>query len=452
MMKSLLILILVGVVVALTSLFFGRSASFQDVEIAKIPGISEDLVSAEGNVFSTVSPFQYNRIQKLIAIDIEVSVKGKKRRLTDIVSVEQLNGLLAELRFLEKNKNLIGAFDASRGFFEGAKNLVTGIMDLVKNPKESFNSLKGAAAEFYKYANSSPDFMSDLKEFASASYEGYAFDLGRENGVDLYLTILPETSEAIYHKTNARLSGMAAFELATAYISWAKVSKVASASKSGKLFGNSALKGGAKLSAFGKRMTKGQNTIKKVAAAKTKILQTSTTAIRSLADPVKLATLTSSRAVNRRINKLMFHMHEARRAGMTPDVFIKMSMADHQIGRVAQEFYHHPDVFSRQTLENFNKLDELGVFKHRKNLKSLKLGKNPVVIEGKYAGQSLDVDHIIPVKHAPELENNFSNLRYLPSAENRSRGAVWDSAAHHHADLFKKHFKWEPNPLELVTN
>lgn len=51
----------------------------------------------------------------------------------------------------------------------------------------------------------------------------------------------------------------------------------------------------------------------------------------------------------------------------------------------------------------------------------MRKGKSPTVRKGRYAGDELSVDHIIPRAVVPELDNVIANLELMPLKMNQSK-------------------------------
>ena len=82
----------------------------------------------------------------------------------------------------------------------------------------------------------------------------------------------------------------------------------------------------------------------------------------------------------------------------------------------------HARVVKEMLLRNFELCQRSAVFTPD-NLARMKLGHSALVTSGTYAGQTYDVDHIIPVHEFPALARELANLIYLPAHLNRSKGA-----------------------------
>ncbi len=139
-------------------------------------------------------------------------------------------------------------------------------------------------------------------------------------------------------------------------------------------------------------------------------------AVASLTNPEKLATLTTKRAANPRVLKCVYWLHEAKTHGRAPEAIIAKAQAktDHQAA--------HAQLVKASLLRNLDIAEKLGCLT-AENLDQMKRGRSPTITRGPYAGKRADVDHIVPVARAPELDKEIANLELLPASLNQSKGA-----------------------------
>lgn len=136
-------------------------------------------------------------------------------------------------------------------------------------------------------------------------------------------------------------------------------------------------------------------------------------AIRSLSDPAKLATL-GKRGANPRVNKLVYWLEMARQKGLGPERAVTFAQL---LNGVTGE----PARLRREALvRNLTIADRLGLLTPD-NLARLRRGNAPTVTRGPYAGETTEVDHIVPVSLAPEIGNELANLELLPKTVNRRK-------------------------------
>jgi hypothetical protein len=136
------------------------------------------------------------------------------------------------------------------------------------------------------------------------------------------------------------------------------------------------------------------------------------TALQSLCDPAKLATLTSDRAANPRVRKIAYWLEVARQQGRDPKTEMDAAMvAVGWGGTLKGELTAAAMVRNRQIAQQLGCLDAEG-------MTLLRSGKAPTVKTGPYAGEKLTVDHIIPRAVAPKLDFVLANLEFMPETLN----------------------------------
>jgi hypothetical protein len=127
-----------------------------------------------------------------------------------------------------------------------------------------------------------------------------------------------------------------------------------------------------------------------------------TLALRSLTDPEMLAFL-DSRSVFQSKRKACYWL--------TKGADIEAAIADTPRGRLAKASIRR----------NVAILRSLGCLTPE-NLEKLKLGRAPLITRGPYAGETAEVDHIVPVAGYPEFAGWFGNLEIMPMSLNGQKG------------------------------
>ncbi len=140
------------------------------------------------------------------------------------------------------------------------------------------------------------------------------------------------------------------------------------------------------------------------------------TALVSLCDPAKIATLTSDRAANPRVRKIAYWLEVARQQGRDPQAEMDAVMeAVGWGGTLKGELTSKAMVRNRIIAERLGCLDEEGMERMRR-------GASPTVKRGPYAGEKLHVDHIIPRSVSPALDLVLANLELMPASLNYRKG------------------------------
>jgi hypothetical protein len=141
------------------------------------------------------------------------------------------------------------------------------------------------------------------------------------------------------------------------------------------------------------------------------------TALASLTDPAKIATLASDRAANPRIRKIAYWLEIGRREGRSPEDEMAATMdAIGWGGTLKGQLTAAAMTRNRTIAERLGCLDEEG-------MEDLRRGRAPVIKRGPYAGEKLTVDHIIPRAVAPTLDKVLANLELMPHSLNIRKGA-----------------------------
>ncbi len=148
------------------------------------------------------------------------------------------------------------------------------------------------------------------------------------------------------------------------------------------------------------------------------------TAIRSLTDPSKIATLKDPRACNDRLLKVIAWLHESQLSGAVPERVVEAAL----VAQPQREFV------KEALLRNLLISSRLGLLGPM-NVAAMKRGKSPIVTVGPYSGDIAEVDHILPVAKFPQFSKCFWNLELMPKSLNRRKG---DSVGQRQLDLLRK--------------
>jgi hypothetical protein len=141
------------------------------------------------------------------------------------------------------------------------------------------------------------------------------------------------------------------------------------------------------------------------------------TALVSLCDPSKIATLTSDRAANPRVRKIAYWLEVGRQSGRDPRAEMDAVMvAVGWGGTLKADLTAAAMVRNRTIAERLGCLDAEGMERMRR-------GASPIVRRGPYAGEKLTVDHIIPRAVTPSLDFVLANLELMPNTLNLRKGA-----------------------------
>jgi 5-methylcytosine-specific restriction endonuclease McrA len=132
-----------------------------------------------------------------------------------------------------------------------------------------------------------------------------------------------------------------------------------------------------------------------------------------LMDPEKLATL-EKRGANPRFNKVVYWLNDAREKWMPPETSITLA----QVLNGTSD--PRASLVKSNLVRNLKIADELGLLT-TENRDRLRRGHAATITRGPYAGESIEIDHIVPVSLAPELGNELANLEMIPKSINRKK-------------------------------
>lgn len=128
------------------------------------------------------------------------------------------------------------------------------------------------------------------------------------------------------------------------------------------------------------------------------------------------------RGGNKRVHLILVSLFEAEQGGDTASDVLKKAFVAGKAHTKNRKRYYDPELAKAQLLKNYQQAQEWNIFDNPENIERMKLGQAPIIQAGKYKGQKVEVDHIIPLALMEELDNNYSNLMYLPKKLNAAKG------------------------------
>ena len=142
-----------------------------------------------------------------------------------------------------------------------------------------------------------------------------------------------------------------------------------------------------------------------------------TLVLSSLVDPAKIDALSGERAANPRLRKIIYWVEVSRRSGADPTAVVLAAQKHGGYSGTARADADRDSVIRNRTiLERLGCLDDSG-------MAALRAGKAPMISRGPYAGDIVEVDHIIPRAVVTELDDRLYNLEFMPSKLNREKSA-----------------------------
>ena len=133
--------------------------------------------------------------------------------------------------------------------------------------------------------------------------------------------------------------------------------------------------------------------------------------------PQKVDTLDGSRAANPRLRKIVYWLEAARRSGQ--DAAAVIDQAQRKAGYAGTA---RAEVEKAALLRNLTILERLGCLTDE-GMAKLRIGNAPTITRGPYAGDIVEVDHILPRAVVPELDCKLYNLEFMPARMNREKSA-----------------------------
>jgi hypothetical protein len=156
------------------------------------------------------------------------------------------------------------------------------------------------------------------------------------------------------------------------------------------------------------------------------------TVLGSLTDPVKIATLKGDRISNSRLNKCQYWMRRGAEAGLDLDKLVTRALNTYNDTKERRALTR------RSLFVNYRRMQVYGCFT-KDNLEQLRHGGAAVITVGRFAGQKLEVDHVVPSALVPALSNEFANLSYQPFRTNRSKSDQVGPSQARAVRIFAKH-------------
>ena len=155
-------------------------------------------------------------------------------------------------------------------------------------------------------------------------------------------------------------------------------------------------------------------------------------AIASLTDPAKLATLSGDRAANQRVLKCVYWLNDARSRGIEPEAVIDRAQALNQSAQQSRA-----PLVEAALLRNLAIAGKLGCLTSE-NLERMRHGRSPVISRGPYVGERAEIDHIVPLAVEPALRHEIANLELLPRTLNRRKGASMGERQRDYLEKFRR--------------
>lgn len=453
--------ILLGGYTGVVNLWFDRF-----VPLSEVAGVSPHTVQQSGSTYTIEEPIPQvaKGLYGFSVTATSPSLAGQSYQFYG--DGQSLNEFVSAIDFVERNKDEQELEALGTGVGQGLVSLVEEpakfVFEVLSDPIGFVYSLGSAASSALNYcgalgsfqANPLQDMDAALRAFLNEHREAVA----EEAGFAYETCLIPQARDRVKCLAIRRIQGQALPQIGAMCVAAASVpsslqkfSKLQKVLRAGKLrtFLASSLRRSSMIE-FAKsaeqqlgRPISLQFSRRRVAeevAHTEKIARAAEATIQNQCDPEKLASLAKYGA-NPRFHRTMNAMHVLDKQGRNLE-----SELDRLLPAEAYpDLFYWPGLTRDHFVSEYSRYHDYGLFDTSENLRLMSRGKAPIICRGLNSGQSIDLDHIIPISEAPELGNVMANLRALPFGENRSRGALIDSNALQAMEKFKA-LGWNPSP------
>jgi len=125
-------------------------------------------------------------------------------------------------------------------------------------------------------------------------------------------------------------------------------------------------------------------------------------------------------------------MHQGVLQGLDVDQLITHATARYE------DTDKHREITKCSLLKNYKRLVRSGCFTDE-NLTQLSRGYSATITKGRYTGQKMEVDHVVPKSLMPTLAKDFANLCYQPHSINREKSDAVARAQLRAVTIFARH-------------
>jgi hypothetical protein len=440
--KSLILALFVLAAVLLAAFLRRAKPELHDIALKDIPGISPEVLNEQGKSVRIDDPVSCMPQKGLYWFNVEVLPSARFAEPESYEfdgDVERLRHFVHEIGFDNEMHNAAGA--NVTGFATGAtddvEGLVKSLLGLVFHPVNAVKAgwAGGGAALSYLHGmyDGKKDAVADLKAFAAGYVENARMKKAAEFGLNYEELQTPQAQADIAGIARANMYGAGTVEVALLLIPWAKAGDAAKAAEAAGAAGkvaeaSDAAEASEGLTTVGKAASvfetaaDAENGAARVAEfAEAARGMTNLERLANLLDPLKIATLNGSRALNSRLHKVLYWLWQEELEGHDPNeaLWRAMKMAKADEGGLPSMLNGRID--HAQIINNYDFAKNLHVFERPENLELMRRGKSPL-IDTPWGVENVEVDHIVPVSSAPELSNAWGNLAYQTKKFNRMRG------------------------------
>ena len=412
------------------------------MQLAKIPNISQAVLSAQGKEVRIDDPVQYLPSENQFLFSVSVlgsDWRGDEQEYQFVGDAASLANFVREVQFVNERHGGLGegTIEFGVGARDDVEDMVKGLLDLVFHPIKNGSAIIDAGGGAYDYLrqnySNSGKMQADFYQFCDAYVENVYMSEAADFGLN-YEELQTEVAKADMRRLGkAKIAGATTTEILTLLVGWLKISKVAKASEISTLAAKAGEAGKAaeaeegltavgrcgKLFKYGTMADKGAKrmAVSSAIAARISALDRLT----PLLKPEKIRSLSSARALNQRLHKVIYHLHQSELEGRNVSETLTRAMKSAGADKRIPTMLLDPKIDHAQILKNYQLAKDIGVFNDSENLELMRHGKAPIIHTPR-GYQIIEVDHEVPVSWANELGNSWGNLSYQPQDYNRMRG------------------------------
>ena len=408
------------------------------IPLASIPNISTEVLNAQGHTVEIADP--------VLCLDepgtyfFTVSILSTNH-FDDTMDFEFAGDAESALNFVREvryvndgyGKGLNAAWNVGVGAVDDVKAIVDGLLNMIRHPIDTVSGLGSAAMGLVDYATrvatGKANAFDDVQRFAEAYVENVYAEEAARHGFNYEEIITPKASQMVRTSGKQKLAGGVTTEVALLFVACVKLGEVGKAveiaNATAKIGETKSVAGLTKVGRWGKVLTYGENAergaarVTQFAVSANKVSNLERMAY--LLSPQKISTLTTSRALNSRLHKLLYWLNQEELAGRDVSLALTEAMKGAGADRRIPNLFLDPKIDHAQIIKNYRLAKDLKVFDDANNLTLMRNGRAPWVVTA-YGREAIEVDHEIAVSWAKELENSWGNLSYQTQKYNRMRG------------------------------
>ena len=196
------------------------------ISLKELPGVTQEVLAAQGSLFRVGEPFVYNRETKMAVFVVEILSAQNFGGATHVRfggDARSLGSFVNEVRMVNSGPSRLGS--AGSGMADGVESLASGVWQLLRHPIDTVVGLGNAAVDLAVYVKdtSLAEVQTDVSNLVDAFYVNRACEVAESHSVDYFELKTDAGKAAVHSETNYRLGGQAGIELATFLVPFSKL-------------------------------------------------------------------------------------------------------------------------------------------------------------------------------------------------------------------------------------